>query len=111
MSREARLKNGLLALADRPGLGPVLLRTPASFARNTAAVRVAPERERSQTANMEAPRTREEGTPGMEEHPRHEGPAKPLRALADGGASGAAEAASTEESFVLAGPGLEVICA
>ncbi len=105
MSRAAR-REELLGLADRLGLGAVLLRTPANFAWYTggadnrvdhsdpsgvAAVLVTPEGEYVLTDNIEAPRMREEGIPGVEvvEYPWYEGPAKLLRDLADGGALGA----------------------
>ena len=132
MSREARRRE-LLELADRLGLGAVLLRTPANFAWyaggadnrvdhadpvGVAAVLVAPEGEYVVTDNIEAPRMREEGTPGMEvvEHPWHEGPAKLLRDLTGDVAVGAdapvAETANVSEKiaplrYVLDGEALD----
>ena len=105
MSREARWGR-LLELADRRGLGAVLLYTPANFAWYTggadnrvdhsapagvAAVLVSPEAEYVLTDNIEAPRMRDEQTPGIEvvEYPWHEGPAELLRDLTDGAALGA----------------------
>jgi Xaa-Pro dipeptidase len=105
VSREAR-RGRLLELADRRGLGAVLLRAPTNFAWYTggadnrvdhaspfgvADVVVTPEAEYVLTDNIEAPRMREEQTPGMEvvEYPWHEGPARLLRDLTDGSALGA----------------------
>jgi len=105
VSREAR-RGRLLELADRRGLGAVLLRAPTNFAWYTggadnrvdhaspfgvADVVVTPEAEYVLTDNIEAPRMREEQTPGMEviEYPWHEGPVRLLQNLTDGSALGA----------------------
>lgn len=105
MSREAR-RQKLLELADRIGLGAVLLRAPANFGWYTggadsrvdhsnpagvAAVLVTPDAEYVVADNIEAARMRGEEIPGMEvvEHPWYEAPAKLLRHLTDGGSLGA----------------------
>lgn len=93
-ARRERLRD----LMDRLGLGALLLRCPANFAWYTsgadnrvdhsdpfgvAAVLLTNDAERVLTDNIEAPRMRDEQTPGMEvaEHPWHEGPGRVLRAL------------------------------
>ena len=100
MSREGR-RERLRELAERPDLGAVLLRSPANFAWYTggadnrvdqsvplgvASVLVTADAEYVVTDNIEAPRMREEETPGFEvvEYPWHEGPARTLRELTDG---------------------------
>lgn len=115
MSRQTR-RQALLELAERLGLGAVLLRTPANFAWYTggadnrvdhsdpsgvAAVLVTPERGFILADNIEAPRMREEQTPGMEivEYPWHEGPAKLLRDLTGDVAPGA-DAPVAETTYV-----------
>ncbi len=105
MSREDR-RQKLLETADRLDVGAVLLGLPANFAWYTggadnrvdhsqpvgvAAVLVTPEAEYVVTDNIEAPRMREEETPGFEvaEHAWYEDPASLYRELADGTPLGA----------------------
>lgn len=100
MSSEDR-RQRLLEMADRLGLGAVLLGLPANFAWYTggadnrvdhsqplgvAAMLVTPDAEYVVADNIEAPRMREEETPGFEvvEHPWHEGAAPLYRELAGG---------------------------
>src|SRR3712207_5946293 len=88
MSRESR-EEKLRALMERRGLGALLLRRPANFAWYTGGAdnrvdRASPfgvadvlltfEEEYVLTNNIEAPRMRDEQTPGFEviEHPWHE---------------------------------------
>jgi Xaa-Pro dipeptidase len=105
MSREDR-RQRLLESADRLGVEAVLLGHPANFAWYTggadnrvdhsqpvgaAVVLVTPEAEYVVTDNIEAPRMREEETPGFEvaEHVWYEDPASLYRELAGGGPLGA----------------------
>ncbi|CAA9437563.1 MAG: Xaa-Pro aminopeptidase [uncultured Rubrobacteraceae bacterium] len=105
MSSEDR-RQRLLETADRLGLGAVLLGLPANFAHYTggsdnrvdhsqplgvAAVLVTSEAEYVVADNIEAPRMREEETPGFEvvEHPWYEDPAPLLRELSGGASLGA----------------------
>ena len=105
MSREDR-RQKLLETADRLDVGAVLLGLPANFAWYTggadnrvdhsqpvgvAAVLVTPEAEYIVTDNIEAPRMREEETPGFEvaEHAWYEDPASLYRELAGGTPLGA----------------------
>jgi Xaa-Pro dipeptidase len=98
MSREDR-RQRLLETVERLGLGAVLLGLPANFAHYTggadnrvdhsqplgvAAVLVTPEADYVVADNIEAPRLREEETPGFEvtEHPWYEGAAPLYRELA-----------------------------
>ena len=100
MSREDR-RQRLLEMADRLGLGAVLLGLPANFAWYTggadnrvdhsqplgvAALLVTPDAEYVVADNIEAPRMREEETPGLEvvEHTWHEGAAPLYRELVGG---------------------------
>ena len=97
MSREGR-RERLRGLAERLGVGAVLLRTPANFAWYTggadnrvdhssplgvASVLVTGDAEYVVTDNIEAGRMRREETPGFEvvEYPWHEGPAYTFREL------------------------------
>jgi Xaa-Pro aminopeptidase len=105
MSSEDR-RQRLLEVADRLGLGAVLLRLPANFAWYTggadnrvdhsqplgvAAVLVTPDAEYVIADNIEAPRMREEETTGFEvvEHAWHEGPTSLYRELVGGAPLGA----------------------
>ena len=105
MSRESR-ERSLRELMDGSGVGALLLRRPANFAWYTggadnrvdhgdpigvAGILLTLEASFVLTNNIEAPRMREEQTPGMEvvEHPWHEEPAVLLRELAGGAAIGA----------------------
>ncbi len=105
MSLEGRRRN-LRETMDRLGLGAVLLGLPANFAWYTggadnrvdpsvplgiAAILLTPEREYVVADNIEAPRMREEETPGFEvvEHPWYEAPAPLYRELSGGAARGA----------------------
>lgn len=100
MSREDR-RQRLLESADRLGVEAILLGLPANFAWYTggadnrvdqsqpvgaAVVLVTPEAEYIVTDNIEAPRMREEETPGFEvaEHAWYEDPASLYRELAGG---------------------------
>ena len=100
MSRESR-NQSLRALIERNGVGALLLSHPANFAWYTGGAdnrvdRAAPVGVASilltvddayvLTDNIEAPRMREEQTPGMEivEHPWHEDPGSLLRELTGG---------------------------
>jgi Xaa-Pro aminopeptidase len=100
MSSEDR-RQRLLEMADRLGLGAVLLGLPANFIWYTggadnrvdhsqplgvAAILVTPDAEYVVADNIEAPRMREEETPGLEvvEHTWHEGAAPLYRELAGG---------------------------
>jgi Xaa-Pro dipeptidase len=105
MSREGR-RQRVLEMADRRGLGAVLLGVPANFAWYTggadnrvdhsqplgvAAVLVTPDAEYVVADNIEAPRMREEETTGFEvvEHAWHEGVAPLYRELVGGAPLGA----------------------
>lgn len=105
MSRESR-ERSLRELMDGRGVGALLLQRPANFAWYTggadnrvdhgdpigvAGILLNLEASYVLTNNIEAPRMREEQTPGMEvvEHPWHEEPAGLLRELAGGAAIGA----------------------
>lgn len=100
MSREGR-RERLRELAERLGIGAVLLQTPANFAWYTggadnrvdrsvplgvASVLVTADAEYIVTDNIEGVRMRREETPGFEvvEHPWYEGPARTLRELMGG---------------------------
>ena len=100
MSRETR-REDLRALMQRRGLGALLLQRPANFAWYTggadnrvdhddplgvASVLLTAEGEYVLTDNIEAPRMRDEQTPGIEvaEHPWHTGPAALLEELTGG---------------------------
>src|ERR687890_2624882 len=100
MSRESRDRS-LRELMDVHGVGALLLSSPANFAWYTggadnrvdhgdpvgvASVLLTGEGSFILTNNIEAPRMREEQTPGMEviEHPWHEDPNSLLRELAGG---------------------------
>jgi Xaa-Pro dipeptidase len=100
VSREGRRKK-LRELAERLGVGAVLLRTPANFAWYTggadnrvdhssplgvASVLVTGEAEYVVTDNIEAGRMHGEETPGFEvvEYPWYEGPERTLRELTGG---------------------------
>ena len=97
MSKETRDRS-LRELMDQRGVGALLLSSPANFAWYTggadnrvdhsdpvgvASVLLTGEDSYILTNNIEAPRMREEQTPGMEvvEHPWHEEPAELLREL------------------------------
>ncbi len=97
MSRESRNRS-LREIMDRRGAGALLLTSPANFAWYTggadnrvdrgdpagvASVLLTGDDAYILTDNIEAPRMREEQTPGMEivEHPWHEEPAALLREL------------------------------
>src|SRR5919199_4407857 len=103
-SRRSR-KQSLLELMDQRGLGALLLRRLANFAWYTggadnrvdhasplgvADVLVTREGERIFTNNIEAPRMREEQTPGFEvvEHPWYEDEAAAIREVVGDGALG-----------------------
>jgi Xaa-Pro dipeptidase len=105
MSRESRDRS-LRELMDRRGIGALLMRRPANFAWYTggsdnrvdhgdpfgvAGILLTRETSYVLTNNIEAPRMREEQTPGMEvvEHPWHEEPSALLRELTGGTAIGA----------------------
>ena len=105
MSREIR-RQRLRETMNRLGLEAVVLRLPANFAHYTggadnrvdhsdplgvAALLVTPEAEYVVTDNIEAPRMREEETPGFEgvEHPWYEGAASLYRELSGGATLGA----------------------
>jgi Xaa-Pro dipeptidase len=105
MSREDR-RQRLLESADRLGVEAILLGLPANFAWYTggadnqvdqsqpvgaAVVLVTPEAEYVVTDNIEAPRMREEETPGFEvaEHAWYEDPMSLYRELAGGAPLGA----------------------
>src|ERR687890_176142 len=105
MSRETR-DRGLRELMDARGVGALLLSSPANFAWYTggadnrvdhgdpvgvASVLLTGEDSYILTNNIEAPRMREEQTPGIEvvEHPWHEEPGDLLRELAGGASVGA----------------------
>ena len=96
----------LRGLMDALGLGALLMRRPANFAWYTggadnrvdhadpsgvAAILLTPDAEYVLADNIEAPRMREEETPGFEvaEHPWHEGPGRTLRELVGGAPLGA----------------------
>ena len=100
MNREGR-RERLRELAERLGIGAVLLQTPANFAWYTggadnrvdrsvplgvASVLVTADAEYIVTDNIEGVRMRREETPGFEvvEHPWYEGPARTLRELMGG---------------------------
>src|SRR5215216_4508332 len=100
MSKETRDRS-LRELMDQRGVGALLLSSPANFAWYTggadnrvdhsdpvgvASVLLTGEDSYILTDNIEAPRMREEQTPGMEviEHPWHEDPDSLLRELAGG---------------------------
>src|SRR5918994_818417 len=104
MSRESRDRS-LRELMEVRGLGAILLGHPANFAWYTggadnrvdrgdpagvASVLLTEDDAYIVTDNIEAPRMREEQTPGMEvvEHPWHEDPSALLRELADGASVG-----------------------
>ena len=105
MSRESR-DGSLRELMEERGIGALLMRRPANFAWYTggadnrvdhgdplgvAGILLIQETSYVLTNNIEAPRMREEQTPGMEvvEHPWHEEPAALLRELAGGAGIGA----------------------
>ncbi|HEX6709487.1 MAG TPA: M24 family metallopeptidase [Rubrobacter sp.] len=105
MSRESRDRS-LRELMDEHGIGALFMRRPANFAWYTggadnrvdhgdplgvAGILLTREASYVMTNNIEAPRMREEQTPGMEvvEHPWHEEPAALLRELTGGAAIGA----------------------
>ena len=105
MSRESRDRR-LRELMDGRGIGALLMRRPANFAWYTggadnrvdhgdpfgvAGILLTQETSYVLTNNIEAPRMREEQTPGMEvvEHPWHEEPAALLRELTGGSSVGA----------------------
>ncbi len=98
MSREAR-REKLRKLMDRRGLGALLLQRPANFAWYTngadnrvdhadplgvAALLLTTDDEYVLTDNIEAPRMREEETPGFEvlEHPWYEEPSEVIKEVA-----------------------------
>jgi Xaa-Pro dipeptidase len=104
MSKETRDRS-LRELMDERGVGALLLSSPANFAWYTggannrvdhgdpvgvASVLVANDDVYILTNNIEAPRMREEQTPGMKvvEHPWHEEPAELLRELTGGASVG-----------------------
>ena len=104
MSLEDRRQN-LRETMDRLSLGAILLGLPANFAWYTggadnrvdpsvplgvAAILLTPETEYIVADNIEAPRMREEETPGFEvvEHPWYEAPAPLYRELSGGAARG-----------------------
>src|ERR687898_3021471 len=104
MSRESRNRS-LRELMDKHGVGALLLSRPANFAWYTggadnrvdhgdpagvASVLVTTDDAYILTNNIEAPRMREEQTPGIEvvEHPWHEEPTALLRELAGGSSVG-----------------------
>jgi Xaa-Pro dipeptidase len=97
LTRESRREKSL-DLMDRLGLGALLMRRPANFAwysggadnrvdhadpLGVAGILLTHEAEYVFTDNIEAPRMRDEETPGLEviEHPWYEDPARALRAL------------------------------
>ncbi len=103
-SRRARGQR-IRELMDRRGLGALLLERPANFAWYTngadnrvdhasplgvASVLLTLEAEYVVTNNIEAPRMREEQTPGFEvvEHPWHEDPAPTVKELTGGASLG-----------------------
>jgi Xaa-Pro dipeptidase len=105
MSRESRDRS-LRELMDERGIGALLMQRPANFAWYTggadnrvdhgdalgvAGILLTREASYVLTNNIEAPRMREEQTPGMEvvEHPWHEEPAALLRELTGGASIGA----------------------
>src|SRR5215211_9425653 len=104
MSKETRDRS-LRELMDQRGVGALLLSSPANFAWYTggadnrvdhsdpvgvASVLLTGEDSYILTNNIEAPRMREEQTPGMEvvEHPWHEGPDSLLAELTGGAGMG-----------------------
>src|SRR5215211_4653003 len=104
MSKETRDRS-LRELMDQRGVGALLLSSPANFAWYTggadnrvdhsdpvgvASVLLTGEDSYIVTDNIEAPRMREEQTPGMEilEHPWHGNPGPLLRDLTGGAAIG-----------------------
>jgi Xaa-Pro aminopeptidase len=104
MSRESR-NQSLRALIERQGVGALLLSHPANFAWYTggadnrvdrgapvgvASILLTVDDAYVLTDNIEAPRMREEQTPGMEivEHPWHEDPGSLLRELTGGAGVG-----------------------